>query len=78
MVLILAGVGIHGVMAQAIGSRKEELGIRAAFKVASRAIGSSVFRQGGVTTVLGLLAWAAWVPAVIKMVESRLWGVAPA
>jgi predicted permease len=75
--LLLAAVGLYGVMSYSISRRTREIGIRIALGAHVGAVQRLVIRQGMLLTlvavVLGL--WAAWV--VAKFAASLLYGVRP-
>ena len=77
LALLLAGVGIHGLLAFVVASRAREIGVRRAVGAGTRDILGLVLRQGarlgGVGIALGLaLAWAAG-----RSLEALLAGVSP-
>ena len=53
--VVLASVGLYGVMSFSVNQRTQEFGIRMALGADNRSILGMVFRQGGVQLVLGLL-----------------------
>jgi putative ABC transport system permease protein len=75
LALVLAAVGLYGVMSYAVAQRTREIGIRIALGATKRAVSRDVIRRGvvlaGVGAVLGLTgAWWA-----TKIVEKMLYGV---
>ncbi len=77
LAVLLAGVGIHGLLAFLVASRAREIGVRRAVGAGTRDILGLVLRQGarlgGVGIALGLaLAWAAG-----RSLEALLAGVSP-
>jgi len=73
--LLLAAVGLYGVMSQAVTRRKREIGIRMALGAESRKVLWMVLRDSLVMVLIGA---AAGVPAVLvltRYTESLLFGV---
>jgi ABC-type lipoprotein release transport system permease subunit len=52
--ILLAGIGLHGVLAQLVAQRTKEFGIRLAMGAQARDVFLLVARQGGVSILLGL------------------------
>jgi putative ABC transport system permease protein len=75
--LILAAVGIYGVMGFLVRSRRREIGIRLACGASPRMAGMTVLRTALLLTALGaaLGAAGAWVSA--GLFETLLFGVVP-
>jgi predicted permease len=73
----LAVVGIYGVMAQAVGQRRQEFGVRQALGATPRDIMRHVFSTGAGMTIAGLIAGAALAFATTRLLGSLLYGVTP-
>jgi predicted permease len=75
--LVLAGIGLYGVMSYAVTRRTREIGIRMAMGARPGAVERLVLRQGMVLTLIALaLGWpAAWM--LSKMASSFLYGIQP-
>ncbi|MCZ6915248.1 MAG: ABC transporter permease [Gemmatimonadetes bacterium] len=77
LALLLAAVGVHGVMSYTVGQRAKELGLRRALGAGKNEILTMIMRQGlalaGMGVAMGLLA-AVWVT---RLLESLLYDVAP-
>jgi predicted permease len=75
--LLLATVGLYGVMSFAVSRRTREIGIRMALGAQPGAVKGLVVRQGMTLTLVALaLGWpAAWMLA--KLASSFLYGIAP-
>lgn len=75
--LILAAVGLYGVMSYTVSRRTREIGIRIALGARTGAVARLIVRQGMVLAVIAmLLGWpAAWL--LSKMASSFLYGIEP-
>jgi ABC-type antimicrobial peptide transport system permease subunit len=75
--LVLAAVGLYGVMSYSVSRRTREIGIRMALGAQPGTVERLVLRQGIVLTLIALaLGWpAAWMLA--KMASSFLYGIQP-
>jgi predicted permease len=75
--LFLAVVGIYGVMAQAVGERRHELGVRQALGATRGDIMRLVFSSGAMMIVVGLLGGIALALGSTRLLSSMLYGVTP-
>jgi predicted permease len=75
LALLLAGLGLYGVMSYATGQRTRELGIRIALGAQGRAVLWLVIRQGMMLALLGLLLGLAGAWALTRLMTSVLYGV---
>ena len=75
--LVLAGVGLYGVMSYAVSRRTREIGIRMALGAQQGTVERLVLRQGMVLTAIAIaLGWpTAWLLA--KVASSFLYGIQP-
>jgi len=73
--LLLAALGIYGVVAYGIASRRREFGIRLALGASGGDIGRLVIASGMRPVVLGFLAGIAGALAAGRLIGSLLFGV---
>jgi putative ABC transport system permease protein len=73
--LMLGGVGVYGVLSEAMTSRTREIGVRMALGATRARIGRLVLRAGATPAVLGLAAGAALTAAAAPALRSLLFGV---
>ena len=73
--LVLAVVGIYGVIAYSVGQRKQELGIRRALGAQHRDVVSIVLRQGMALTLAGVGIGLVGALAVTRFARSLLFDV---
>jgi putative ABC transport system permease protein len=76
--LLLAAVGIHGVMSYAVSRRTHELGIRAALGASRREIVWLVLYQGMRPAVIGMTGGLISAFALTHLMSGLLYGVRPA
>ncbi|HYK36669.1 ABC transporter permease [Alloacidobacterium sp.] len=75
--IVLAAVGLYGVMSYAVSRRTREIGIRIALGAQLGAIQSLVLRQGMLLTIIALAIGLPVALAVAKLFNSFLYGVRP-
>jgi len=73
--LLLAGLGIFGVVSYSVTRRTREMGIRAAFGACSLDLCSMVLRQGMTPVVLGLIFGVAGALACGRLLQSLLYQI---
>jgi predicted permease len=76
--LLLAAVGIYGVMSYAVTRRIHELGIRAALGASRQQIVGLVLRQGMLPAAIGMAAGLIAALALTRFMAALLYGVRPA
>lgn len=75
--LILAAIGIYGVMAYAVSQRTHEIGIRMALGARARDVLGLVIKTGMTMAVIGILAGLAGAWAVTRFMKTLLVDVSP-
>jgi putative ABC transport system permease protein len=75
LAVLLAGLGVYGVMAYSVAARTRELGIRSALGASRLSIVGLVLRDGLATTSLGLAGGMMVALAMPRLVSSLLVGV---
>jgi predicted permease len=73
--LLLAVVGVYGVMAFVVQQRRQEMGIRLALGASSRDIRNIVLSQGLTPVAIGILVGIAGAVAATHLLRSFLFGV---
>lgn len=73
--LILASLGVYGVIACSVAERKKEIGIRVALGAQPSEVRIMVLGQGLKLTVIGLVVGFAGAAAATRLIEGFLFGV---
>jgi len=73
--LLLAAVGIYGVMAQATAERRHEIGVRIALGATDRKVLGMIVRQGMVRVGVGIVFGLVLAAALGRLMAGRLFGV---
>lgn len=76
--LLLAAVGLYGVMAYSVALRRTEIGIRAALGATPRAIFGDVTREGVYLAATGAAIGLIAALGVTRLLRTMLYGVPPA
>jgi len=77
LALVLATVGIYGVVAYAVAQRTHEIGVRMALGAQRTDVLKMVIRQGMVMTVGGVIVGVLGAVAATRLLSSWLYGVEP-
>jgi ABC-type antimicrobial peptide transport system permease subunit len=75
--LVLAAVGLYGLIAYNVAARSKEIGIRVALGAKPRNVITLVLRQGVRLVVTGILIGLAGAAALSRLVEGMLFGLTP-
>jgi putative ABC transport system permease protein len=77
LALLLAAVGLYGVLSYSVAQRRREIGVRTALGATRSRIVWLIVREGMTVAVLGLAAGVAASAAVTRLMQSLLVGVEP-
>ena len=75
---LLAGIGLHGVIAYAVSRRTGEIGIRMALGATRQSVRRLVLRDGAWVVIPGAIIGLALAFAATRVVRSYLYGLNPA
>ena len=75
LALVLAAIGVYGIMAHAVGQRTREIGVRLALGATAGDVWRMVLRQGLGLTVVGIVVGAALAAAGASSLSRLLYGV---
>ena len=77
LALVLAAVGLYGVLAHAVLERTREIGIRMALGARSETVVALIVRQSSVMVIAGLAVGLIAAVATMPVLASTLYGVTP-
>lgn len=77
LALLLAGIGLYGVIAYGVARRNQEIGIRMALGAHPARVLRMVLAEVTIVTAVGLAAGAAMTIALSRVVSRFLYGMAP-
>jgi predicted permease len=78
LALVLCGIGLYGVMAFFVASRRPEIAVRMALGAKQAQVLAMIVRQGMALVGIGVIAGLAAVVAGARLAASLLFGVSPA
>jgi putative ABC transport system permease protein len=77
LAVIIAAVGIAGVLAFSVSARTNEIGIRMSLGADSARVQRMILGEGGVLLAIGLVLGVVGAVAVTRLIRGLLFGVAP-
>jgi len=77
LAVLIAAVGIAGVLAFAVSARTNEIGIRMSLGADAARIQRMILTEGGTLVVLGLVGGGALAFAAANVIRGLLYGIAP-
>jgi putative ABC transport system permease protein len=75
LALVLAAIGVYGVMSYAVARRTQEVGIRMALGARRGQVLAMVLREGMRTIVIALIVGLVVAVATTRLLSSQLFGV---
>jgi ABC-type antimicrobial peptide transport system permease subunit len=75
--LLLAAMGLYGVLSQLVASRTREIGVRVALGARAGQILAPVGRQAAAVTALGIAAGLAAGFALARLMRTLVFGISP-
>ena len=77
LALILAAIGIHGILSYMVSQRRREIGVRMAIGAGAGTILALVLRHGAQLTATELIVGLGAAFALTRLLQGMLFGVAP-
>ncbi len=77
LALLLAAIGVYGLMAYTVEQRRREIGIRVALGADARRVMTGIVRDGVSVTLAGAAVGFAAALASVQLVKTLLYGIAP-
>jgi len=77
LALLLAAIGIYGIMAYTVARRTSEIGIRMALGAQARGVLAMILREAWLLAVFGIAAGIAAALALTRFLRAELFGIQP-
>jgi predicted permease len=78
LAMLLAAIGLYGLISQSIAERTHELGIRMALGATAEQAMANAMKPGILLAVVGVAAGAGLSLAAVRLVKHMIWGIEPA
>jgi putative ABC transport system permease protein len=75
--LLLAAIGIFGVMANLVGERRREIGLRLTLGARREDVAHMFLRRAGLLTAIGIAAGVLMAAGIARIAANLLFGVRP-
>jgi len=75
--VLLAAIGLYGVLSHGVSRRTNEIGIRKALGAQQRTLVAMILRETGLLLLVGMIAGAGVAFAAVRLITSRLYGLSP-
>ena len=75
--LVLASIGVYGVLSYSVSQRRRELGLRAALGASRGSLLRLVAQEGLILTGVGAVIGLAAAAALTRLMQSALFGITP-
>ena len=75
LAMILASIGLYGMLSYRIGQQRQSIGIRMALGASPSSVMGSVLSQSGLVVIAGLLCGLPFAVIAARAADSLLWGV---
>ena len=75
--LMLAIIGVYGVMSTAVAQQRHEIGVRMALGASATTIARMVITRGSWLLIIGIVLGLAGAAAVARLLARQVWNVAP-
>jgi predicted permease len=77
LALVIAAVGIAGVLAFSVAARTDEIGIRMSLGAAPGRVQRMILKEGGVLLAIGVVLGVIGASFAVRVIQGLLFGVAP-